>query len=214
VRPVAGLVLAAGRSTRFGAPKTLAVLEGRPMLEHVLESARAAGLDPIVVVVGDDADAVETAIRWRGERRVRNPDPGRGLSSSLRLGLDELAAEDLAADGAAPEAVVVLLGDEPRTDPDVIRALVHRQATTDRPVIVSHYAAGGGANPVLITRAAFALASEAHGDRGLGPVIDVHPELVEIVDVAGSNADVDTREDLERLGRDGAGFGRDRAGLG
>jgi molybdenum cofactor cytidylyltransferase len=202
VRRVAGLVLAAGRSRRFGAPKLLALLDGRPLLEHVLDTARAAGLDPIVVVVGDDADALEQAIPWRAEHRLRNPDPGRGLSSSLRLGLEELTADE-----HAPEAVVVLLGDQPRTDPAVIEALVERQPTTDRSIVVPHYAEGGGANPVLITRAAFALASEADGDRGLGPIIDANPELVEIVDVAGSNPDVDTHEDLERLSRDRTGLG-------
>jgi molybdenum cofactor cytidylyltransferase len=201
VRRVAGLVLAAGRSTRFGAPKALALLDGRPMLEHVLDVTRMAGLEPIVVVLGDDADALEGAITWKAERRVRNPDPGRGLSSSLLTGLHELDTD------LAVEAVVVLLGDQPRADPAVIRALVEREATTDRPIVVPRYAEGGGPNPVLIARAGFGLAGEAHGDRGLGPVIDAHPELVEVVDVAGSNPDVDTLADLERLSRDQAGLG-------
>ena len=202
MRRVAGLVLAAGRSTRFGSPKALALLDGRPLLEHVLAAARSAGLEPIVVVLGDDADAIEPAISWQTERRVRNPDPGRGLSSSLRLGLDTFVAMA----GKPPvEAAVILLGDQPRSDPAVIVALVERLASTDRPIIVPRYSGGGGANPVVVARAAFALTSEAHGDRGLGPVIDAHPDLVEVVDVAGSNPDVDTREALRALVRDPAG---------
>ena len=44
---VAAVILAAGESRRYGSPKQLALLEGRTLLEHVLEAARAAGLRPV-----------------------------------------------------------------------------------------------------------------------------------------------------------------------
>ena len=81
----------------------LADVNGRPMLQHVLDLAAAAELDPVVVVLGDDAEEIGGAMVWRAERRVRNPDPGRGLSSSVALGLAELG--DL-------QRVLVLLGDQ------------------------------------------------------------------------------------------------------
>ena len=73
---VTAIVLAAGAGSRFGGHKLLATVEGRPILQHVLDRLAEAGLADVIVVIGDDADEVETAITWRSERRVRNPDPG------------------------------------------------------------------------------------------------------------------------------------------
>lgn len=190
---VGGLVLAAGSSSRFGSPKALAELDGRPLLQHVLDAAAAAHLQPVIVVLGESAPAIERRIRWRTERRIRNPDPGRGLSSSLRDGLADLAA-------TAPRVdAVVLLGDQPRTSPAVIRALVEAADQTDRPIVAPRYASGGGSNPVFIRRDAFRIAREAENDRGLGPILIARPELVTWIDVEGSNPDVDTPADLLAL---------------
>lgn len=188
-----GLVLAAGSSSRFGSPKALAELDGRPLLQHVLDAAAAAHLQPVIVVLGESAPAIERRIRWRTERRVQNPDPARGLSSSLRDGLADLAA-------IAPRVdAVVLLGDQPRTNPAVIRALAEAADRTDRPIVAPRYAAGGGSNPVFIRRDAFRIAREAENDRGLGPILIARPELVTWIDVEGSNPDVDTPADLLAL---------------
>jgi len=79
----AAIVLAAGAGSRFGGGKLLASLEGRPILQHVLERLEAADLDEVIVVVGADADAVEGAIDASAARLVVNPAPDEGLSSSL-----------------------------------------------------------------------------------------------------------------------------------
>ena len=189
----AGLILAAGSSSRFGSAKALAELDGRPLLQHVLDAAAAAQLTPVIVVLGHGAAAIEGGIRWRTERRIVNPDPGRGLSSSLRDGLADLSS-------IAPQAdAVILLGDQPRTSPAVVRALVEAADETDRPLVAPRYAAGGGSNPVLIRRDAFGIAGDAEGDRGLGPILSARPELVTWIDVEGSNPDVDTPADLIAL---------------
>lgn len=189
---VAGVVLAAGLGSRFGGVKVLAPLAGRPLLAHVLEAARAVPFDEVVVVLGDAADEAERALDWRGERRIVNRRPGDGLSGSLRLGLGAV--------GPDADAAVVLLGDQPLVRVDVVRRLVERAALADRPIVVPRYAGGGGPNPVLLRRAAWPLADAATGDRGLGPAIAAHPELVEEVPVGGSNPDVDTPADLAALG--------------
>jgi molybdenum cofactor cytidylyltransferase len=187
------VVLAAGASRRFGSPKLLAPLDGRPLLQHALDGVAAAGLDDVVVVLGEGHAAVEAAIAWRGERWRVNPRPEDGLSSSLRIGLDA-AAEDPAAD-----AVLVVLGDQPSLRPDVLSAVVDAAAGTDRPIVRVRYADDAAPNPVLVRRPAWALAAGLDGDRGLGPLLDRRPDLVAEVPVAGRNPDVDTPDDLARL---------------
>jgi molybdenum cofactor cytidylyltransferase len=193
---VAAVILAAGASTRFGSAKLLARLDGRALLEHVLDAVREAGIDEIVVVLGHAADEVEDGIDWLDEQLVRNPDP-ETLSSSLQVGL--AAAADL---DPPVKAVVVLLGDQPRVRPEVIHGLISAARGSDEPVVVPDYADGGGANPVVIRREAFDLADEASGDRGLGPLLAASDDLVLRVPFSGSNPDVDTPADLERLRRD------------
>ncbi len=192
-RSVAAVVLAAGAGSRFGGGKLLASLGGRPVLQHVLDRLADAGVGEVVVVLGADAETVEPAIDWRRERRIRNPDPGRGLSSSVRLGIGSL---DEAVDGA-----LIVLGDQPLVSVETIRALLDAPIDAARPIAVPVYDGDGGRNPVLVGRDAFGLVSEATGDRGLGPVIAAHPELVhEIpVDAPEGNPDIDTRSDLVAL---------------
>ena len=116
---VAAVVLAAGAASRFGSPKSLARLDGRPILEHVLDAVREAGIGEVIVVLGHAADEIEEGIDWLDEQLVRNPDP-RHLSSSLQVGI-------AAVRGHRPppvHAAVIVLGDQPRTRPEVIRALL------------------------------------------------------------------------------------------
>jgi molybdenum cofactor cytidylyltransferase len=187
---VVGLVLAAGAGSRFGGGKLLATIAGRPVLQHVLDALAAAGVGEVVVVLGRDAAAIETAIAWRDERRVVNPDPERGLASSLQVGFEAI--------GPPAGAVLVALGAQPLVSADVVRSLLEAPVVSGRPIVVPAYADEHGRNPVLIRPGAFGLVAEAAGDRGLGPVLAAHPDLVNEFAVAGANPDVDTRADLAR----------------
>lgn len=190
---VTAVVLAAGASSRFGSNKLLADLDGRPVLQHVLDAVAAAGLTGAVVVLGEARDAVEAAIDWRGERITVNERPQDGLSSSLRVGLDEAARE------SATAAVIVVLGDQPAIRPEVIRAVVDAAQDSPVPFVHARYSGDGAPNPVLVRRAAWARAAGLSGDRGLGPLLATIPDQVLPVDVEGANPDVDTPADLERL---------------
>ena len=188
----AAVVLAAGAGSRYGGDKLRALLDGRPILVGVVEAARAAGLDPIVVVVppgGPLADLELGAVR-----RVVNANPAEGLSSSVRLGLRALELE------AAVEAAVILPGDQPRVRAAVIATLIDAlDASPATPFVVPRYAADRGSNPVVARRSIWRLADELAGDRGFGPILAGHPELVRFVPVDGANPDIDTHADLERL---------------
>jgi CTP:molybdopterin cytidylyltransferase MocA len=185
------VVLAAGSGSRFGGGKLLASLHGKPLLQHVLDHVAEAGLTEVVVVVGRDADRIEQAVSWRTERRIGNPEPERGLASSVQTAM--------AALDAGVDAVLILLGDQPTVTAGTMRALLAAPSNAGRPIVAPRYATDVGRNPVFLRRPAFDLVAGATGDRGLGPVLSAHPELVEEVQVVGDNPDIDTPADLARV---------------
>lgn len=198
---VAGLVLAAGRGRRFGGGKLLAALEGAPLLTHVLATTTAAIgaglLNSVAVVIGADDTALGELAGAAGARLVIHPDPGAGLASSLRRGLDAL--------GQAP-AALVFLGDQPRVGLEAIRAVLAAGGRHQEHVVRPRYEDDGGpGHPVLVPRRYWPLVRGNEGDRGFGPLLGGALPLLE-VDVTGSNPDIDLIADLHRLTRreDGA----------
>jgi CTP:molybdopterin cytidylyltransferase MocA len=186
---IAAVVLAAGAGSRFGGGKLRADLDGRPILGHVVEAARLAGLEPIVVVVPPTSELDDLDLG--AVRRVTNETPQEGLSSSVRIGLRELQDDDDVA------AAVILPGDQPLVRPEVIQALlVASDKNPTTPFVVPRYAADGAPNPILARRSIWRLADELAGDQGFGPVLERHEELIRFVAVPGSNPDIDTRADL------------------
>ncbi|HET7704406.1 MAG TPA: nucleotidyltransferase family protein [Candidatus Limnocylindrales bacterium] len=188
----AAVILAAGSGTRFGGGKLLAGIGGRPMLARVVDAARAADLDPIAVVVppGGELDDLDLG----AVRRVVNPNPAEGLSSSVRAGLRALERDEEVG------AAVILPGDQPFVRAEVIRRLIEVAAAHPTTAFVAaRYAADGAPNPIHARRSAWRLADELAGDRGFGPLLGAHPELVGWVAVSGANPDIDTPADLARL---------------
>jgi CTP:molybdopterin cytidylyltransferase MocA len=179
--PVAAVILAGGLGRRFGGPKAEATLGGQTFLSRVAATAAAAGLDPVVAVVPTGSAAPDETVA------VVNPDPQRGLSSSLRLGIAALPAG---------HAALVLLVDQPTIEPDVIAAVLAARGT--RPLVAA-WADGRLAPPVLIEPDAFPQIAALDGDIGLREVFAARPDLVESVPVAGHAPDVDTPADLARL---------------
>jgi molybdenum cofactor cytidylyltransferase len=189
---VAAVVLAAGAGSRFGGGKLLALLDGRPILAHVVDAARAARLEPIVVVGPPTTELDDLDLG--AVRRVVNETPQAGLSSSVRLGLREFELDPTVT------AAVILPADQPRVRAAVIASLLAAMdETPDTPFVVARHIDDGSPNPVLARRTGWRLADELAGDRGFGPVLSAHPELVRWIEVAGSNPDVDTPADLARL---------------
>ncbi|HYK96098.1 MAG TPA: NTP transferase domain-containing protein [Candidatus Dormibacteraeota bacterium] len=186
------IVLAAGAGSRFGGRKLEARLAGRPILQHVLDTlARAALDDPIVVLA--PGSAVEGSIDWRRAQRVVNPDPARGLSSSLQLGWAAALAED-----PPPGRVLVVLGDQPRLTEAAIRAVVAAPLDPVRPIVAARFPEANARNPVRIETGAIAdeLIRRTEGDRGLGPLLDARPDVARWLDLEGDNPDIDRRADL------------------
>lgn len=160
-RTVAAVVLAAGSGQRFGAAtKQLALLDGWPLVAHVVTTAIDARVDRVVVVVGHAADEVaEAATRAHaGVEVVVNPDHAAGQAGSLVAGIRAVAAHDDAV-------AVVLLADQPRVRAATVRAVV--AAVRDGATAARARYADGPGHPVAFSRAVFTrLTGEVTGDAG------------------------------------------------
>src|SRR5512134_588822 len=100
---VAGLVLAAGSSLRMGRNKLLLDLAGETVVRRTVRVALEAGLDPVTVVLGHEADRVRAELLGLPCRTVVNPDHARGVATSLRVGVAQVPTE--------VDAIVVVLAD-------------------------------------------------------------------------------------------------------
>lgn len=189
----AGLILASGLSQRLpGANKLLLPLGGETVIFRTAEAYVGAGLDPVVVVVGYQAELVAAALHDLPVRTVHNPDFRQGQSRALGRGIAALPDD--------AQAAVIGVGDQPLLRATVIESLLAAHRATGAPLVVPRYAGRRG-NPILAARPLFAELSAVQGDQGGRPVLQRHrAEIawVEVADVAPGH-DLDTRADYDRL---------------
>lgn len=190
-RNIAGVILAAGRSTRMGGPnKLLAELGGKPLVRIVTEQVLASKVSEAIVVTGHQAAQVEKALAGLKVKFVRNPDFATGLASSVKTGI--------AAVSATADAAVVCLGDMPLIDARLIDRLIGAFAPDRGNLIAVPVSDNRRGNPVLWSRRFFDELMTLDGDVGARHLIARHNEAVAEVPVEGRGAflDIDTPEAL------------------
>jgi molybdenum cofactor cytidylyltransferase len=196
VSKIAAIILAAGRSTRFGqdrvATKAVAELHGAPLVRRVAKAVLASRASPVVVVTGHAAGSIAAALTDCDVRLVEASDYATGLSRSLRAGV-----------AAVPDDIggaIVLLADMPLIAPALIDALIATFDVVPNAKAVVPTCAGRQGNPVLLGRALFAKIASLDGDRGAGQILAEIEGVVECP-VADESifVDVDTPDDLRQL---------------
>ncbi len=186
---VAGVVLAAGEGRRFGSPKQLATLDGRPLLEHALATVAAAGLDRVVVVLGSHADQVLARVDLHGAEPLRCERWSEGQAASLACGLKHLADR-------RPDAVVVALGDQPGLSPAAIGRVLGARGQA---LAVRATYDGAPGHPVLVEAVLFPELRAATGETGAREVLRAAGVRAVACDDLGGGADVDTPTQLTAL---------------
>src|SRR5256886_7526806 len=143
---IAGVILAAGASRRMGKNKMLFEREGESLIRGAAKRALGAGLSPVVVVIGHEADRLRAELKDLPLEFAVNPDYAGPTSGSLHQGLNVLSAD--------VDAVVVMLGDMVGVTAETLAMLVAAARRTDAPLVVSRYG-GVAAPPPLFRRGLF-----------------------------------------------------------
>lgn len=185
---IAGILLAAGMSTRMGEPKALLDWGGEPLVRYQVRQLREAGADEVVVVLGHRGDDVHREMRGLDCRTVLNATYQLGRAGSLRAGAKAVSRE--------AETIVVLNVDQPRAAA-LIRAVI--EARTPEAAAARPAHGGRHGHPVALAgRLRGELLEASEEDGGLRGVLAAHADA--IVDApAGEECllDLNTRAEYE-----------------
>lgn len=191
-RSVAGVLLAAGRSERFGERnKLLAPLDGEPLVRHAARALVAADLADAVAVVGHEADQVRAALDGLDVEFATNPDTAAGQATSVAAGIEQVRKRH--------DAALFALGDMPRVRPESVGALIAAYRSGAGTALAAAHEGGRG-NPVLFDARHFDALADGGDDVGGRDVLLTADDaaLVETGD-PGVRLDVDTPADLQDL---------------
>ena len=202
---VAGVVLAAGSSTRMGRNKLFFELGGETLLRRTVRRAIDAGLDPVLVVVGHEAERARAELADLACTPVDNPDHALGVNRSLRTGISHVPERARAA--------VVMLADMPFVTSPMVATLVARYRGSTAPLVISAYG-DVNAPPMLYDRALFSELRQMKGEGCGRQVVRRHRhEAVAVSWPPAALQDIDVPEDYERIRAEpGAGDAGDAAG--
>jgi molybdenum cofactor cytidylyltransferase len=185
---IGGIVLAAGEGKRFGGPKQVARLDGRPLLEHAVRAMLAVpAISPVVVVLGAHADAVRGEVDLSGADVVVCQDWADGQSASLQAGVAALGEV---------EAAVITLGDQPFITPQVIAGVLDHRG---RHLAVRATYDGAPGHPVLLERRLLDHVSELEGDEGARTLLEGPHVFAWEAGRMCDPTDIDTPERLQEV---------------
>lgn len=190
---IAGLLLAAGKSTRMGSNKLLASISGKAMVRVSAEALLASSARPVLVVTGHERERIEAALSGLNVTFIDNPAYASGLASSLKAGLAAVPRD--------AEGVVVALGDMPLVAGRHVNRLIAAFNPAEHRTIIVPVHGGERGNPVLWGRQYFQDMLSLEGDRGAKGLMDKLEEHITEIAMRSDAvlADFDTPEALARL---------------
>ena len=187
---VAAIILAAGGSSRLRRPKQLVAWHGESLVRRAFRAAAEAGCNPVVVVVGENSEAIRAELKSTSAVVVENPQWQRGLGTSIRRGLETIADR--------VDAAALLTCDQPLVDAKVIISLLSTRETTGKPIVASRYAGTLGV-PALFGRSCFQSLLALPDNSGAKSLIEERAPEVASIEFEEGTVDIDTPEDFKRL---------------
>ena len=187
------IILAAGASTRMGKPKQLLPYQGRSLLRHITEIAIASKNQPIIVVLGANAEIIKPEICQLPVQIVENLQWASGMGSSIRTGIEAVNAL-----GQNVEAVVITLCDQPFVSPELINQLVETYRRSDKAIVACEYADTLGV-PALFHHTFFSQLMTLKQGEGAKQIIGKYINQVTSVPFLQGLIDIDTPNDYQQL---------------
>ena len=195
---IAGLLLAAGASTRMGRPKQLLHVQGVTLLERILHEALKSELDKIILILGHQSKEIKKVlgqiIVHKKLRVIENPRYRQGISSSITTGLS--VTED------NYDHVMILLADLPHVKSRLINLLIHRYLESHLP-IGAIQVKSKRSHPVIFGRPLYSELSKLQGDMGARALFQKYGDRACLVepDFFYDDMDIDTEEDYAEFQR-------------
>ena len=190
------VILAAGNSTRFGSTKQLLRFNGKTLLQHAIEEATEAGADPVVVVLGANANEVSASIDTTAVEIVLNNRWEEGMASGIVAGVR--MASSLSEQ---VHNMIIAVCDQPFISSALFKQLYQTQTESQKGIVGCSYADTIG-TPVLFTQQYFEHLLALHGDEGAKKLLTTFATDVATVHFPNGNFDIDTQIDYQELIKD------------
>jgi molybdenum cofactor cytidylyltransferase len=185
------MILAAGESKRMGKPKLLLPFGEKTIIETIVETVVSSKVEKTLVILGSDRETIEEKIKNSPVEIVYNPDFRSGMLSSVQCGFKALSEET--------RAVLVVLGDQPKTSTSVINKLIDAYRSSGKGIVLPVYKKERG-HPVLIDVKYGEEVENLSPEIGLRGTVYNHPEDILEVDVETPSIfqDIDDESDYKR----------------
>ena len=177
----------------MGKPKQLLQYEGQSLLKHAIQEAIYSIADPVIVVLGANADKFEKEISEKKVHIIENKEWEEGMASSVRAGLNTLLKINPTAD-----AVIFMVCDQPFISSSLLNDLIVVQQETHKPIVTSNYGEAIGP-PALFHKSIFKDLLQLKGDAGARKIIQQYSDDVATVLFPEGSIDIDTENDYEEL---------------
>ncbi len=185
------IILAAGSSSRLGRPKQNLIYEGQTLLQRAIKAALATGCHPVIVVLGGNTEAIKPTIADTPVTIIYNDDWQEGMSSSIRVGINELKKSEIKMD-----SVILMLCDQPYVDAKLLLQLIPKDKSK---AIVACAYSGTIGPPVFFDGFYFPELLLLNGKEGAKKLLVKYADRVATVPFPQGSIDIDTIEDYEGL---------------
>ncbi|MBC3541597.1 NTP transferase domain-containing protein [Rufibacter sediminis] len=187
------ILLAAGSSSRLGHAKQQVYFQGQTLLQRALHAAVASQGNPVIVVLGANAEAILPQVETTPAEIVLNEAWAEGMASSIRAGLTHLQKT-----ASACTAALFMLCDQPYVTADLLNQLIQAHGAEDQHMVACAYEDTLGA-PVLFPRKFFPALLQLQGQEGAKKLLSRFPEEVISIPFPAGAIDIDTPADVAAL---------------